>query len=208
MRQVIAAVRCGNRRAQLAFDISSTGCHSGIGSMLAAFDVAEQSSSLRARRGMQPLYVSGARRRYEQKHRCKCGSGRRRNRSESASARCTRPGRLSDRAGMLAAAFEYQPSILAATTLDSTLLHGCPVIPGTSGPNRDLDDTIPPLAKEFVRFRDLVERKCVRQEWPQIQTAVADELHESPHPFFSAWAQRRNNFVTTETCRERLERHG
>ena len=32
MRQVITAMRCGNRRAQLAFDISSTGCHSGIGS--------------------------------------------------------------------------------------------------------------------------------------------------------------------------------
>ena len=41
MRQVIAAMRCGNGRAQLAFDISSTGCHSGIGSMLAALDVAD-----------------------------------------------------------------------------------------------------------------------------------------------------------------------
>jgi len=50
MRQVIAAMRCGNGRAQLAFDISSTGCYSGIGSMLAALDVAEQSCSLRARR--------------------------------------------------------------------------------------------------------------------------------------------------------------
>lgn len=134
MRQVIAAMRCGNGRAQLAFrHFVHRLPHPVSVRRWQRLMSPTQSSSLRARRGMQPLYVSGARRRYEQKHRCKCGSGHRRNRSESASARCTRPGRLGDRAGMLAAALEYQPSILAATTLDSTSLHGCPVIPARQG---------------------------------------------------------------------------
>src|SRR5580765_6900316 len=80
--------------------------------------------------------------------------------------------------------------------------------PSISGANRDLNDAVPALAKELVGLDDPVQRKRVRQQWPQIQATVANQLHQPAHPFFAARAERRDNLVVGQACREWLERHG
>src|SRR4029453_17987282 len=80
--------------------------------------------------------------------------------------------------------------------------------PSISGTNRDLNDAIRALAKELVSLDDPVQRKRVRQQWPQIQPAVTNQLHQPAHPFLAARAERRDNSVVAQACRERLERHG
>src|SRR6266700_3736970 len=78
----------------------------------------------------------------------------------------------------------------------------------TSGANRDLNDAIPSLAKELISLGDPVQRKRVRQQRPQIQPAVANQLHQPAHPFFASRAERRDNFMVAQTCSKWLERHG
>jgi hypothetical protein len=78
----------------------------------------------------------------------------------------------------------------------------------TSKANPNLYDATASLLKEFIGVGDPIKRKEVRQQWAQIQPAVADQFHQSSHTLLAARTQCRNNFVVAEAGSERLQWHG
>ena len=36
---------------------------------------------------------------------------------------------------------------------------------------------------------------------------MSDDIHQSPHPFFTAWAKRRRDLVIADACGKRVIRH-
>ena len=74
--------------------------------------------------------------------------------------------------------------------------------------NPNLYDATASLPKEFIGVGDPIKRKEVRQQWAQIQPAVADQFHQSSHALLAARTQCRNDFVVAEAGSEWLEWHG
>lgn len=52
-------------------------------------------------------------------------------------------------------------------------------------------------SEQLVRVGDLVELEAMGEQGRQVQPLVKDHLHQAPHPLFSAWAKRRDDFVIT-----------
>lgn len=65
--------------------------------------------------------------------------------------------------------------------------------------DRHLDRTLSPLAKDFVRLSDIVQRKRVSEEGCQVEPPVPDELHKSAHALFASRTKCRDDLVVSKT---------
>src|ERR1044071_1289471 len=65
-----------------------------------------------------------------------------------------------------------------------------------------LDDAFRPLAEDFIRLLDFIEREGMRQQWREIDATVPDYFHQTPHPLLTAGAERCDDAIITKPRRE------
>src|SRR5687768_5651751 len=72
--------------------------------------------------------------------------------------------------------------------------------------DRDLDHAVTLTGEQLVRFLDLVERKAMRDEWPQVERTRAHDVDQAAHSLLPARAERRHDLVIADPRGERVER--
>src|SRR5262249_31792566 len=78
----------------------------------------------------------------------------------------------------------------------------------SSGSDSHLDYAFPPFTKQLVGSHDMIECETVCQKRPQIEAAVAHQLHQPTHPLLAARAKRGDDLVIAKARGKRFERDG
>jgi len=73
-------------------------------------------------------------------------------------------------------------------------------------PNRNLQNTFAARLEQIVCLRDIIERKGVGQQRPQIDSMCLNETHEPPHTLLSSGTERGGNRLIAQAGAEGIKR--
>src|SRR5581483_299494 len=76
-----------------------------------------------------------------------------------------------------------------------------------SGLNRNLYDSIGSLLEKLVRFHDVVQRKFMGEQVPQVYTVSPHQFHQPTHSFLPSRTECRDNFLVADTRQKGLQRN-